>query len=240
MHYWFLKMKIFKLLSQIVSAFSTRTDRFRPKILKLILIDLQLSKINGNWRITLTDQSNVLLKLKNPRSIALECVSLRSFQISKVVSLWVMLTRIWGDTTFINQEPTILLQQIQAFNYCWSLYQWWRESDATIDKTKLILGNQGLLHWISPSMVVITNQRFKHSIALGLSAWWRNKGFEISSTSVGSCTEEEEEVVVATAIEEASKLSRINPRNLGENRAGRLWYHIRFVKKKFSLTLRKK
>ena len=33
--------------------------------------------------------------------------------------------------------------------------------------------------------------------------------------SVGSCAEEEDEVLVASAIEEASKLSRTNPRNFG-------------------------
>ena len=155
-------MKIIKLLSQIASTLSTKTNWSRPKILKLILIDLQLSEIGGNWRITLTDRSNVLLKLKNPRSIALwMCVFkiIPDFQCSISVSN-ANLTLRWNC---LHQSITYhIIATNPSTNHCWSLYQWRRESDAAIDKTKLVLGNQGLLHWMSLSMVGLTNQSLRH------------------------------------------------------------------------------
>ena len=77
-------------------------------------------------------------------------------------------------------------------------------------------------------MVILTNQRFGHKHGSKIFSVMKKQGFEISSTSAGSCTEGEDEVFVASAIDEALKLSRTNPRIFGrkESRKALIPYEI--------------
>lgn len=174
--------------------------------MKFILINLQLSEIGGNWGITLIDWSNVFLKLKNRKTIALwMCVFkiILDFQCCIFVSNANLNLR-WNC---IHQPKTYhVITTNLSINCHWSFHQWRRKSDAAIDKTKLVLGNQSLLHWSCLSMIILTNQGLRYEHGSRTLAWWKNRGFEMSSTNVGSHIKEEEESETESIVE-ASKLS---------------------------------
>ena len=101
----------------------------------------------------------------------------------------------------------------KSINDCWSFYQWRRKSGSAINKTKFILCNKSLLHGSSLGVVILTSQNFRHKhSSRGLSAWWRYKGFEMSSTNTGSCSDEvDEEEFDTDAIDKASSFQGMKP-----------------------------
>ena len=200
-----------------------------------------MSEKGSNWRITLIDWCNILLPLKNPRSIALRMC------IPKIIPDFQYCVSI-GDADFnlrwnylIQPRTNHVIIVNPSINGCWSFYKWRRKSDSAINKTKFILCNQSLLHGSSPGMVILTSQNFRHEHSSKTFSMVKIQGIRHVFNQRWILLRWSGRRRIWRGCHWRSfKLSRNETLEFGdfwENSKLMLWYHVRFAKNEFLIKL---